>query len=160
MIIFLASCTEQQADLHQIAAIVEGREITLYDVWTQYKITDENIEIYLKEETVITEAKENDIRITDEEKTKLIEQMKWFFPFEESEFFIRQAEAAGIAAEDYYEIWITNYAVRKEHIQRGIKEMFGEPASIHEADAWGKMIEDEINELYDSYIREGKLILK
>jgi hypothetical protein len=159
-IIFLVSCSEPGYDKNEVIASLKGEEIQISDVLTQYPVEDKYIEIYLKEEIVIREAKNRGIFIPEQE----IEELKGLLypgdePSQIEDFHRKQADLLGITAEEYFEIWSKTYLERNEYIQAYIKSEFGEPSSENEVDKWGSSVQSHIDELFAEYQENKELII-
>lgn len=159
-ILFLVSCSERGYDKNKVIATLDGEEIKVGDVLTQYPIEANYLEIYLKEEIVIREAKNKGISVTEAE----VEELKQLLyphdrPDQIEDFHRKQANLLGTTAEEYFEIWSTTYLERNEYIQAYIKSKFEEPSSGNEADSWGESIESHIEELFAAYQENKKLII-
>lgn len=159
-IIFLVSCSEQGYDKSKVIASLKGDEVKVSDVLTQYPVENKYIEIYLKEEIVIREAKNRGISITEKE----IKELKGLLypidqPSQIEDFHRKQADLIGITDEEYFEIWSTTYIERNEYIQAYIKSEFGEPSSENEVDKWGSSVQSHIDELFAEYQENKELII-
>ncbi|MGD6831105.1 hypothetical protein ACQCT5_03010 [Sutcliffiella halmapala] len=159
-IIFLVSCSEPGNDKNEVIASLKGEEIRVSDVLTQYPVEGKYIEIYLKEEIVIREAKNRGISITEQE----IKELKGLLypsdqPSQIEDFHGKQADFIGITAEEYFEIWSTTYLERNEYIQAYIKSEFGEPSSENVEDKWGSSVQSHIDELFEDYQENKELII-
>ncbi|TYS64553.1 hypothetical protein FZC76_18515 [Sutcliffiella horikoshii] len=159
-LVFLVACSEETYDKNELIATFKGVDIKVNDILTQYPIEDEYIEIFLKEEIVINEAKTIGITVSQQ---KLEELKQTYYPSGEGiqieDFHKEQAEILGITPKEYYEMWSLTYLERNEYIQEYIKTKFDEPASIEDGEKWGKEIEEHINKLFTNYIDNNDLII-
>lgn len=160
----LVACSDQTSEknygLDDIVATFNGKDIISRDIISQYSLTDENIEIYLKEEIFINEAKDADITVS---KAHIKDLKEMWYPnaeyVEMEKFNVKEADALGLTHDEYFDIWALTYLERNEYIQAFIKSKFSEPASIDEGEEWGQEIESYINNLYESYIENDRLII-
>lgn len=159
----LVACSEQLVTKNKVIATLKGAEIKVSDILTQYPLEDEYIDIYLKEEIVIHEAKSLGITVSEE---KIEEVTQNFYPDFENEtdqvkdFYRQQAEKLKMSAEEYYEIWSRTHVERNEYIQEYIKLKFDEPSSYEKAENWGDEIEVHINNLFTVHKDNHDLIMK
>lgn len=104
----LVSCSEQGYDKNKVIASLKRDEVKVSDVLTQYPVEDKYIEIYLKEEIVIREAKNRGISIT-EQKIKELKSLIYpsHQPSQIEDFHRKQGDLIGITADEYFEIWST-----------------------------------------------------
>lgn len=162
-IFLLAACSDQASnkyDLDKIVATLNGKDITTRDIISQYPITEENIENYLKQEIIIDEAMNSGITVTKEYINELKET--WYPNAESVEmenFNTKEADALGLTNEEYFDMWASTILERVEYFQAYIKTKFGEPSSNEEVEEWGKKIDSHVNNLYESYIENEKLII-
>ncbi len=160
-LLFLVACSEQTNNKDDVIAILKGIDIKVSDLLKQYPIEEEYIEIFLKEEIVIHEAKNIGITVSDQ---KIEELKQSYYPSNEftiiEDFHIEQAEVLGITAEEYFEIWSLTYLERNEYIQEYIKTQFNKPSSVEEGEKWGEEIEGHINNLFTHYKEKKDLIIK
>jgi hypothetical protein len=163
-IVLLGACSDQDSEkdyeLDDIVATFNGYDITVKDIISQFSLTDENIENYLKQEIIIDEAKNTGFTVSEES----IKQLKnMVYPNAESvdmkNFNAKEAKALGMTNDEYFDMWTLTYLTRNEYFQTYIKSKFGDPTSIEEGEEWGKEIESYINNLYDSYIENDVLII-
>lgn len=161
-IVLLAACSDPEKDyeLDDIVATFNGYDITVKDIISQFSLTDENIENYLKQEIIIDEAKNTGVTVSEES----IKQLKnMVYPNAESvemeNFNAKEAKALGMTNDEYFDMWTLTYLKRNEYFQTYIKSKFGDPTSIEKGEEWGKEIESYINNLYDSYIENDVLII-
>lgn len=160
----LGACSEQtyenEYDLNEVVATFNGKDITVKDIISQFTLTDENIEIYMKQEIIIDEALKAGITVS-EESLKQLKNM--VYPNAESvemeNFNAKEAEALGMTNDEYFDMWTLTYLKRNEYSQSYIKSKFGEPNSIEDGEEWGKEIESYVNDLYNSYIESDALII-
>lgn len=162
--LLLTACSDRNSEktyvLDDIVANFNGNDITVKEIISQFPLTDENIEIYLKQEIIIDEAKNAGFTVSEES----IKQLKnMVYPNAElagmENFNAKEAEALGMTNAEYFDVWTLTYLKRNEYSQTYIESKFGEPTSIEEADKWGKEIESYVNNLYDSYIENDVLII-
>ena len=161
----LGACSEQNLEknyeLDEIVANFNGNDITVKDIISQYPLTDENIEHYLKQEIIIDEAKNAGVTVSKESIKQLKDMM---YPNAESvemeNFNAKEAKALGMTNDEYFDMWTLTYLNREEYFQTYIESKFGEPTSNEESEEWGKEIESYINNLYNSYIENDMLIIK
>lgn len=160
-LIFLVACSDQTYDKNEVIATFKGEDIKVSDILTLYPIEDEYIEIFLKEEIIIHEAKNMGITVSDQ---KIEELKQTYYPSDEfiliENFHKKQAEILGITAVEYFEIWSLTYLKRNEYIQEYIKAKFNEPSSVEEGEKWGEEIEEHINNLFTYYKENKDLIIK
>jgi hypothetical protein len=155
--VFLISCSERTYDKNEVIAIFEGTEIKVSDILTLYPVNDEYIEIFLKEEIVIHEAKKLGITVSEQE---MEEQRVMNYPSVQIEDFHKeQAEELGITAEEYLKIWSLSILERNVYVQKYIKFKFDEPSSDEEIENWGSEIEAHINNLFTTYKENKELII-
>lgn len=172
LIIFLVACSEQDYEKDDVVAILNEKEIKIEDILWLYSLeenTEERIIGYLKLEVLIQEAKNIGITITEEE----IEDRKLaIFPkstaserFEESdnkEFLEKQASILGVTPEKYFEVWEDNSHRAGAYIVKYVFEIFDEPNDaehIQEIEAWDQKVNEHIDDLFQRYKDEGKLII-
>ncbi|WP_394192045.1 hypothetical protein [Paenisporosarcina quisquiliarum] len=160
----LVACSDQTFEntheLDYIVATLNGKDITTREIISQFSLTDENIEYYLKQEIVIDEAKNAGATVS---KAYIKELKEILYPNAESvemeKFNVKEADALGLTNDEYFDMWSLIYLERNEYFQTYIKSKFGEPASFEDGEEWGKEIESYINNLYESYIENQKLII-
>ena len=155
----MAACSEKY-ELDNVVATLNGKDITTREIISLYSLTDENIENYLKQEIIIDEAKNAGVTVSQEYIKELKEM--WYPNAETVEmekFNAKEAEALGLTTDEYFDMWSLTYLEKNEYFQTYIKSKFGEPASTEKAEEWGKEIESYINNLYESYIENQKLII-
>lgn len=163
-ILLLAACSDrvskEKYDLDGIVATLNGKEITKREIIEQYPITEENIEVYLKEEVVIDDAKNSGINVS---KAHIEELKEMWYPNAEvvkmEDFHVKEAKALGLTNDEYFDLWALTYLQRNEYIQTYIKTNFDEPSATDGIDDWGKEVESHIEELYKNYIENQKLII-
>ena len=165
--LLLAACSTEvnEFELDKVMAVLNDQEIKARDILTQYPLDDEYIEIFLKEEVIISEAKALGIRVSEEE---VLAQSQTVFPglepveiyqlLDEKDFYISQAKLLGVTPEEYYGLWADSYYARELYIQKYIGKMFEEPTTIEEGALWGEQIEEHINERFSHYVASGQLI--
>ena len=163
-ILLLVACSDQTSEkkyeLDNIVATLNDKDIATREIISQYSLTDENIENYLKQEIIIDEAKNAGITVS---KTYIKELKEMWYPNAESvemeKFNGKEADALGLTNDEYFDMLTLTYLERNEYFQTYTKSKFGEPASFDEGEEWGKEIESYINKLYESYIENQKLII-
>lgn len=163
-ILLLVACSDQTSEkkyeLDNIVATLNDKDIATREIISQYSLTDENIENYLKQEIIIDEAKNAGITVS---KTYIKELKEMWYPNAESvemeKFNAKEADALGLTNDEYFDMWTLTYLERNEYFQTYIKSRFGEPTSFEEGEEWGKEIESYINNLYESYIENQMLII-
>jgi len=164
IIFLLTACSELNSEetyvLDDIVANFYGNDITVKDIISQFPLTDENIEIYLKQEIMIDEAKNAGVTVSEESIKQLKNMVYTNAELTEMENFnAKEAEALGITNDEYFEMWTLTHLKRNEFLQTYIELKFDEPTSIEEADEWGKEIESYVNNLYVRHIENDVLII-
>ncbi|WP_332633050.1 hypothetical protein [Halalkalibacter flavus] len=167
-LILLTACSGTNYDNEDVIAVLKGEEIKAKDILSQYSLEDKNIEIYIKEEIIILEAKSKGIAVSEQE---IQENKKMLFPGadtgeilkiipdKDKEFYEKQAAVLGISPEEYFDIWNDAYHSRDAYIQKYIVQKFGEPTSVEDGELLSEDIDDHINKLLSSYKENGELIL-
>lgn len=162
--LLMSACSDQNSEknyeLDDIVANFNGYNITVKEIISQWPLTDENIENYVKQEIIIDEAKNAGVTVSEES----IKQLKMMiYPNAESvemeNFNAKEAKALGMTNDEYFDMWTLTYLKRNEYFQTYIKSKFSDPTSIEEGEEWGKEIESYINNLYDSYIENDVIII-
>ncbi len=156
----LVACSEQTYEVEEMVATLDGEDIKVRDIILQYPLTDENVEIYLKQEIIIHEAK----KMGESVSKQSIEELKMaVYPnaeiVEMLDFNTKEAKALGMTNEEYFDRWALLQLERTHYFQAYIESEFGEPSSDREVEKWGKEIEDSINTLYRTYIENGRLTI-
>ncbi|MFA9558274.1 hypothetical protein ACERII_13280 [Evansella sp. AB-rgal1] len=169
-ILFFVACSEQDYEKEDIAAVLNGEEITYEEIMWQFSLEDDLekwVTAYLKQEIFIIEAKTQGITVTDEEKEERKEGM---FPgttaseryelMETKELFDSQATLLGVTPKEYYEVWEDKSHRAQAYIDKYIDEIFGRPTEGDDVDKWGQEIDEHIEDLFNDYIETGKLEMK
>lgn len=165
-VLLLTACMERNYDNEEVVAIFKGEEITASDIRVVYPVTEQFIGFYVKEEVIINEAKGMGILISDEKVEELKQEAytdsKRFYQqhpdIEQSHK--RQASYLHMSVEKYLENWFTTKIKRTQYIQEYIDQKYGETPSAEKEEEWGKVIENDIDQLVASYKEKGDLILK
>ncbi len=161
-LILLVACSSFTSNgKEDVIAVLDGEDIKGKDILTQYQIEDSYIEVYLKEEIVIHEAKKIGIEVSDEE---VEERRLALYPsldmIENREFYELQAATLDVSAEEYFELWAKEYLMRNEYIQQYVSETFADPSDGDVGGvAWGQEINQHIHHLYLMYQEEEQLVI-
>ncbi|MEC5425765.1 hypothetical protein QGM71_20055 [Virgibacillus sp. C22-A2] len=137
--ILLTACTGQNFEKEDIVAVLDGNEIILEEILWQYSLgekPEDRIIDYLKQEVVIREAKYRGVTVTEEE----IEERK-------------QLQIPNSNANERFEV-----IEEKEFYEGQASILEVSPEEYYEV--WGQEIDEHINELFDEYKEEEKLIMK
>ncbi|MCK0470662.1 hypothetical protein [Halalkalibacter sp. APA_J-10(15)] len=175
-LLLLTACSGTSYENEDVIAVLKGEEIKGRDILALYPLNDEHIEIYIKEEIIVIEAKEMGIHVSREEiernKNSLypgLDPSEILQHVQENnrQFYEEQAVAFDIQPEEYYEIWRDTYYSRDPYIQEYMNEKFFSPASAkgidfmkqESIDKLNKEIETHLDELIDLYKKNGDLII-
>ncbi|PAV28536.1 hypothetical protein CIL05_16510 [Virgibacillus profundi] len=166
--ILLAACTDQEYEKEDVVAILNGDEIKIKEILWQYSLDEDpenSIYNYLKQEIVILEAEDSGITVSKEEieeKKQLVypnsDPVERFEVIEEQEFYEKQASLFDVSPEEYYEIWEDNTYTKQLYVEKYIDEIIGEPSDDFET--WGQEVDEHINNLFEEYKEDKKLIIK
>ncbi|WP_027963586.1 hypothetical protein [Halalkalibacillus halophilus] len=169
--IFLAACSQPKYEKEDVVAILDGEEITAEEVLWQYPLNDEqseeHIKNYLKEEILVKEAIERGITVSEQEIEESKQamapeadvEMRYEIHSEENDFYDNQADTLDVSPITFYEIWEDRIYTNQLYIDEYINELFGEPED-DKGEQWGRNIDNHVDDLYDEYLEEGRLILK
>lgn len=175
-LLFLTACSGTSYENKDVIAVLKGEEIKGKDILALYPLNDNHIEIYIKEEIIVTEAKEMGIQVSkddiDSNKNSLYPgldttEILQHVPESNRQFYEEQAVALDITPEEYYEIWSDTYYSRDAYIQEYITEKFFDSTSAEGVDLMeqedinklNKEIETHLEELIELYKKNGDLIL-
>lgn len=174
--ILLSACTGTSYESEDVIAVLKGQEIKGKDILALYPLNDKQIEIYIKEEIIVIEAKNMGIQVSQDEiesiknslypglnKSEILQNI----PESNRQFYEEQAAALDITPEEYYEIWSDKHYSRDAYIQKYINEKFFNPATAEGVDLMkqensnklNKEIEKHLEELIDLYKKNGDLII-
>ncbi|MCL7745521.1 hypothetical protein [Halalkalibacter alkaliphilus] len=167
--LLLVGCTGPKYEKEDIIAVLEGAEVTVEDVLWQYSLEKEEEKIinwYLKQEIVIQESQARGITVSEDEIDEIKQEL---FPgskpperyeyLDDKSFYEQQAALLGVSPEEYYEIWEGITLTKQAYVEKYIDEKLGGPTE-EEVDLWAQKIDEHIDELFDTYKKEGKLVIK
>ncbi|WP_100372329.1 hypothetical protein [Bacillus sp. FJAT-45037] len=175
-LILLTACSGSSYENEDVIAVLKGKEIKGKDVLALYPLNDEHIDIYLKEEIIVNEAKAMGIQVSGDEiesnKNSLYpgletSEILQHLPESERQFYEKQATALEITLEEYYEIWRDTHYSRDAYIQAYINERFYNPAVsegldlmvLENVNKLNEEIDTHLEELIDLYKKNGDLIV-
>lgn len=166
-IVFLIGCANKDSELtntptekEDVVAILLGNEITKKDILTQYPLEDRYIEVYLKEEIMMLEAKKQEIVVLQGAVDYLLKMLYPGLHTEgDTQFFEEQAELLGMTPEEYYDMWSYKYVIRDSYLQHYIEKNFDEPTTEEEAKIWHQTIDQHFADLVEQYKQNGDLVM-
>ncbi|WP_088102865.1 hypothetical protein [Halalkalibacter urbisdiaboli] len=164
--VLMTACTGQKYEKEDTIAVLNGEEIKVEDVLWQFSLekeTENIINMYLKQEVVIQESKDKGITVSEDE---VVEKIQALFPssepidrfefIDDKTFYEQQASLLGVSSVKYFEVWEDITYTKQAYVEKYIDKKIGEPTE-EDLESWGQMIDEHINELFDTYKREGKL---
>ncbi|MDG5787237.1 hypothetical protein QA612_07005 [Evansella sp. AB-P1] len=159
-VIFLVACNQSiDYEKDEVVAVLMGEEILFEDVLKQYPIRTDYVDIFLREEVIVQEAKETGIVVTEEEVEELKEPFYNAIQDVDMEnFYERQGEELGITPEEYFELWSETYLTRDTYIQRYIHSVFELPDEDEEEE-WEKEVQQHMADLFFEYQENGDLVI-
>ncbi|MHC8517576.1 hypothetical protein [Sporosarcina sp. ITBMC105] len=175
LLISLAGCQGSGHNLsdyddEDIAAIVNGQEITIGDLRFMYE--DEkvigNIEGAVKLELLLQEAKEMKVDVSKDIASQ--QEMLLQLPQHENDslresiqvFITSQAKKLGMNAEDYYSKYVERRSEQIAYIHAYVRETFGDPDSFDEVELkeFDKKNNDYLNELMEKHSDQIEILIK
>lgn len=157
-------------DDEDIAAIVNGQEITIGDLRFMYE--DEkvigNIEGAVKLELMLQEAKEMKVDVSMDIAAQ--QEMLLHLPQHENDsfresiqvFITSQAKKLGLNAEDYYSKYVERRSEQIAYINAYVRETFGEPDTFDEESLreFDKKNNAYLNELLEKHKDQIEILIK
>lgn len=170
ILLSITACSEQKMDKEVTIAILEGEEIKVKDILWQFSL-EENAEdimkAYLKLEIVLLEAKEMGITVSEKEIEESKQVMnpgsnvsERYKQSIDKEFYQSQASRLGISPEEYFAGWEDRIFRTQSYMNQYIDTLFGYPDDNESIDEWGQNIDQYLEELFNRYIEDGRLLIK
>lgn len=168
LLIVLVACSEQEYKKDDVVATLNEKEIKIEDILWQTSLEENpehRITAHLKLEVLIQEARELGITVLDEE----IAQRKRDSQFDSNasemyelnkQFYEEQASILGVSPEEYFEVWADQSFATGAYLEKYVSMLFGTTNDAENLEVRDKKMNEHMDDLFQRYKNEGKLIMK